>query len=72
MLSDVFSWATFYTLSGYLLTFFVSFPVGFTPEGLAVGLQIVGRHHDDFGVLQLANAFETASLFGERLPGVLQ
>jgi amidase len=49
-----------------------SVPCGFTPEGLPVGLQIVGRHHDDFGVLQLANAFETASLFGERLPGLLQ
>ena len=49
-----------------------SVPCGFTPEGLPVGLQIVGRHHDDFGVLQLANAFERTSMFGERLPGVLQ
>ena len=48
-----------------------SVPCGFTPEGLPVGLQIVGRHHDDFGVLQLANAFETATMFGDRLPGVL-
>jgi len=48
-----------------------SVPCGFTPEGLPVGLQIVGRHHDDFGVLQLANAFEKASMFGNRLPGVL-
>ena len=48
-----------------------SVPCGFTPEGLPVGLQIVGRHHDDFGVLQLANAFEKATMFGDRLPGVL-
>ena len=48
-----------------------SVPCGFTPEGLPVGLQIVGRHHDDFGVLQLANAFEKASMFGNRLPGIL-
>ena len=48
-----------------------SVPCGFTPEGLPVGLQIVGRHHDDFGVLQLANVFEEASMFGERLPEVL-
>ncbi len=48
-----------------------SVPCGFTPEGLPVGLQIVGRHHDDFSVLQLANAFEKATMFGDRLPGVL-
>ena len=35
-------------------------PCGFTPEGLPVGLQIVGRHQDDWGVLQLAHAFEGA------------
>jgi len=48
-----------------------SVPCGFTPEGLPVGLQIVGRHHDDFGVLQLASAFESATMFVDRLPGVL-
>jgi len=36
----------------------ISVPAGFTPEGLPVGLQIVGRHHDDWGVLQMAHAFE--------------
>ena len=36
----------------------VSVPVGETPEGLPVGLQIVGRPRDDFGVLQLAHALE--------------
>ncbi|MDE2701830.1 MAG: amidase [Chloroflexota bacterium] len=35
-----------------------SVPAGTTPEGLPVGLQIVGRPRDDFGVLQLAHAFE--------------
>jgi amidase len=33
-----------------------------------VGVQIVGRHRDDLGVLQLARAFERASGFGERRP----
>jgi len=33
-------------------------PAGFTPEGLPVGLQIVARHRDDFGVLQIARAYE--------------
>jgi amidase len=33
-----------------------------------VGLQIVGRHQDDWGVLQLAHAFEQAIETGERRP----
>jgi amidase len=36
----------------------ISVPCGKTPEGLPVGLQIVGRHRDEFAVLQLAQAFE--------------
>lgn len=36
----------------------ISAPVGMTPEGLPVGLQIVGRPRNDFGVLQLAHALE--------------
>ena len=45
----------------------VSVPAGFTPEGLPVGLQIVGRYRDDFGVLQLAHAFEAETqVFGRR------
>jgi amidase len=38
----------------------ISVPAGFTadPLPLPVGLQIVGRYRDDFGVLQLAHAFE--------------
>ena len=46
----------------------VSVPAGFTPEGLPVGLQIVGRHGDDFGVLQLAHAFEQATGVWKKRP----
>jgi amidase len=38
----------------------ISVPAGFTAEGLPVGLQIVGRHRDDLGVLRIAHAFECA------------
>ena len=48
----------------------ISVPCGFTPDGLPVGVQIVGRHHDDFGVLQLAYAFEQATGFWKRRPPV--
>jgi amidase len=48
----------------------ISVPCGFTPEGLPVGVQIVGRHQDDLGVLQLAHAFEQATGFWKRRPAV--
>ena len=46
----------------------ISVPCGFTADGLPVGVQIVGRHHDDWGVLQLAYAFEQATSFWKRRP----
>jgi amidase len=46
----------------------ISVPGGFTGDGLPVGLQIVGRHQDEWGVLQLAHAFEQATGFGRRRP----
>jgi amidase len=48
----------------------VSVPAGFTPEGLPVGLQIVGRRHDDRGALQLAHAFERETRVGDRRPAI--
>jgi len=50
----------------------ISVPCGFTPEGLPVGVQIVGRHQDDLGVLQLAHAFEEATRFGKRRPSLAE
>jgi amidase len=49
----------------------ISVPCGFTPEGLPIGVQIVGRHQDDFGVLQLAHAFEQATGFWKQRPPVV-
>jgi len=50
----------------------ISVPCGFTPAGLPVGVQIVGRHQDDRGVLQLAYAFEQATGFWKRRPPVAE
>jgi amidase len=50
----------------------IAVPCGFTPEGLPVGVQIVGRHQDDWGVLQLAYAFEQATGLWRRRPPVVQ
>ncbi|MGA7986476.1 MAG: amidase family protein, partial [Burkholderiales bacterium] len=46
----------------------ISVPAAFTPDGLPVGLQIIGRYRDDLGVLQLAHAFEQETLVGQRRP----
>ncbi|HET7362804.1 MAG TPA: amidase [Burkholderiales bacterium] len=50
----------------------ISVPAGFTPEGLPVGLQIVGRYRDDFGVLQLAHAFEQETQYCKRRPALAE
>jgi amidase len=47
-----------------------SVPGGFTPEGLPVGVQIVGRNQADFSVLQMAYAFEQATGFGKKHPAI--
>ena len=39
----------------------LSVPCGFTPDGLPVGIQIVGRYGNEHGVLQLAWAFQQAT-----------
>jgi amidase len=48
----------------------MSVPCGFSASGLPIGIQIVGRHHDDWGVLQLGYAFEQATNIGGRRPEV--
>lgn len=49
----------------------LSLPCGFTDEGLPVGLQIVGRHRDEWSVLQLAHAFEQATPGTRRRPAIV-
>jgi amidase len=46
----------------------ISVPAGFTPDGLPVGLQLVGRHRDEISLLRLATAFEEATRSGRRAP----
>ncbi|MFN0038120.1 MAG: amidase [Burkholderiales bacterium] len=47
-----------------------SVPCGFDAQGLPAGLQVIGRNRDDFGVLQLAHAFESATGFWKTRPPV--
>jgi amidase len=48
----------------------ISVPGGFTADGLPVGLQIVGRHQDEWSVLQLAHAVEQATGLWRRRPAL--
>jgi amidase len=52
----------------------ISVPAGFTDDAkpLPVGLQIVGRYRDDFGVLQMARAFEKAKPSGQQWPPIVK
>src|SRR6266480_2997354 len=49
----------------------MSVPCAFSESGLPIAMQIVGRHHDDWGVLQLGHAFEQATGIGKRRPPIL-
>jgi amidase len=50
----------------------MSVPCAFSESGLPIGMQIVGRHHDDWGVLQLGYAFEQETNVGKRRPAILK
>jgi amidase len=46
----------------------ISVPAGFTPDGLPVGLQLVGRWRADWPLLGVAHAFEAATGHARRAP----
>jgi amidase len=50
----------------------MSVPCAFSSTGLPIGVQIVGRHHGEWSVLELGYAFEQATGVGARRPGVVQ
>jgi amidase len=45
-----------------------SVPCAYSKRGLPIGIQIVGRNHDDWGVLQMAFAFEQARCLEVKRP----
>lgn len=48
-----------------------NFPVGFSPAGLPMGVQVVGRKHADLELLQLGYAYEQATPWTRHLPPLL-
>jgi aspartyl-tRNA(Asn)/glutamyl-tRNA(Gln) amidotransferase subunit A len=67
---DWFPWASFSYPFNFTGQPAATVPAGFTPGGLPVGLQIVGRRLDEVTVLQAAAAFERARPWAERRPAV--
>ena len=49
----------------------LSIPVGFGPQGLPMGMQIIGRSGDDRGVLAIGQAWHRATEWPQRRPPVL-
>ncbi|MDB5527315.1 MAG: glutamyl-tRNA amidotransferase [Devosia sp.] len=49
----------------------ISVPAGLTPEGLPVGLQIIGRRHADASVLSMAAQFEQMQPWFQSYPGLI-
>jgi aspartyl-tRNA(Asn)/glutamyl-tRNA(Gln) amidotransferase subunit A len=49
-----------------------SVPCGFTPEGLPVGLQLIGRPFDEATVLRVADAYQRATDWHARRPPLAQ
>ena len=50
----------------------ISIPAGFTPDGLPVGLQLVGRRRADWALLGVAHAVEAATGHGRTVPPPLR
>jgi len=48
----------------------ISVSCGFTQSGLPIGLQIIGPHRGETGVLQLAHAYEQATAWHQDLPNL--
>ncbi|HET9268317.1 MAG TPA: amidase family protein [Vicinamibacterales bacterium] len=70
-MKDYIDWMRSCSYVTYMSNPAISVPAGFSASGLAVGLQIVGRHRGDFSVLQLAHAFEQATRHGTRAPSLV-
>lgn len=65
---DWFPWASFSYPFNFTGQPAASVPAGFTPTGMPVGLQIVGRRGADLAVLQASAAFEQARPWARKRP----
>lgn len=48
----------------------ISLPCGFTKSGLPIGLQLIGRHFDEEGIIKAAYAYEQSTDWHKRRPAL--
>jgi len=48
----------------------ISIPCGFTHNGLPIGMQLIGRHFDEETILRVAFAYEQATGWHMKKPGI--
>jgi aspartyl-tRNA(Asn)/glutamyl-tRNA(Gln) amidotransferase subunit A len=48
----------------------MSIPCGFTPDGLPIGLQIMGKHFDEEKIFKVAHGFEQATAYHKQKPKI--
>jgi len=49
----------------------LSVPAGFTPAGLPIGVQLVGKPRGDLELLKIAHAFERSTQFYKQRPSII-
>lgn len=65
-------WTPFSALANLTGQPAASVPAGFTRDGRPVGLQIIGRHLDDLGVLRAAAGLEQARPWNQKWPSLVK
>jgi len=66
------NWTPFSAVANFTGQPAASVPAGFTRAGLPVGLQIIGRLHDDLGVLRAAAGIEAIMPWQQNWPQMVQ
>ena len=49
----------------------ISLPLHWSPEGLSVGVQLIGRYGDEATILRLAGQLEAAAPWRHRVPSLM-
>jgi aspartyl-tRNA(Asn)/glutamyl-tRNA(Gln) amidotransferase subunit A len=49
----------------------ISIPVGFDPDGMPIGMQVIGRSFDEATLFRLGQAYQTATDWHRRAPGLI-
>ncbi|GIM95423.1 amidase [Paractinoplanes toevensis] len=67
-MSSYHRWMEVSTLATLINAPALAMPAGFSTDGLPIGLQVIGRNHDDRSLLELALAWEHQTAWVDRVP----